>query len=120
MEIRADEISRIIREQIKDYGKKVQVAETGTVLSVGDGIARVYGLEGALSGELVEFHNGVKGLVLNLEEDNVGIAIMGEFREIREGDTCKRTQEIASVPIGPALLGRVVNALGEPVDGKGA
>jgi F-type H+-transporting ATPase subunit alpha len=120
MEIRADEISRIIREQIKDYGKKVQVAETGTVLTVGDGIARVYGLEGALSGELVEFFNGVKGLVLNLEEDNVGVAIMGEFREIREGDTCKRTQEIASVPVGPALLGRVVNALGEPVDGKGA
>ncbi|HYV45771.1 MAG TPA: F0F1 ATP synthase subunit alpha [Myxococcaceae bacterium] len=120
MEIRADEISRIIREQIKDYGKKVQVAETGTVLAVGDGIARVYGLEGALSGELVEFNNGVKGLVLNLEEDNVGVAIMGEFRNIREGDTCKRTQQIASVPVGPALLGRVVNALGEPVDGKGA
>ena len=79
MEIRADEISRIIREQIKDYGKKVSVAETGTVLSVGDGIARVYGLEGALAGELVEFFNGVKGLVLNLEEDNVGVAIMGEF-----------------------------------------
>jgi F-type H+/Na+-transporting ATPase subunit alpha len=120
MEIRADEISRIIREQIKDYGKKVQVAETGTVLAVGDGIARVYGLEGALSGELVEFSNGVKGLVLNLEEDNVGVAIMGEFRNIREGDSCKRTQEIASVPVGPSLLGRVVNALGEPVDGKGA
>ncbi len=120
MEIRADEISRIIRDQIKDYGKKVQVAETGTVLTVGDGIARVYGLEGALSGELVEFSNGVKGLVLNLEEDNVGVAIMGEFRGIREGDTCKRTQQIAQVPVGPALLGRVVNALGEPVDGKGA
>ena len=119
MEIRADEISRIIREQIKDYGKKVTVAETGTVLSVGDGIARVYGLEGALSGELVEFANGVKGLVLNLEEDNVGIAIMGEFRDIREGDTVKRTGTIASVPVGKGLLGRVVNALGEPVDGKG-
>src|SRR4051794_24330998 len=120
MEIRADEISRIIREQIKDYGKKVQVAETGTVLTMGDGIARVYGLEGALSGELVEFSNGVKGLVLNLEEDSVGVAIMGEFRNIREGDTCKRTQEIASARVGPELLGRVVNALGEPVDGKGA
>src|SRR3954464_9999866 len=119
MEIRADEISRIIREQIKDYGKKVQVAETGTVLTVGDGIARVYGLEGALSGELVEFNNGVKGLVLNLEEDNVGVAIMGEFRDIREGDQCKRTGQIASVPVGKALLGRVVNALGEPLDGKG-
>src|SRR3954449_3523151 len=119
MEIRADEISRIISEQIKDYGKKVQVAETGTVLAVGDGIARVYGLEGALSGELVEFSNGVKGLVLNLEEDNVGVAIMGEFKEIREGDVVKRTSQIASVPVGKALLGRVVNALGEPLDGKG-
>ncbi|NRD58664.1 F0F1 ATP synthase subunit alpha [Corallococcus sp. AB018] len=119
MEIRADEISRIIREQIKDYGKKVTVAETGTVLSVGDGIARVYGLEGALAGELVEFANGVQGLVLNLEEDNVGVAIMGEFKDIREGDTVKRTQQIASVPVGKGLLGRVVNALGQPVDGKG-
>jgi F-type H+-transporting ATPase subunit alpha len=119
MEIRADEISRIIREQIKDYGKKVTVAETGTVLSVGDGIARVYGLEGVQAGELVEFHTGVRGLVLNLEEDNVGVAIMGEFRDIREGDTCKRTSQIASVPVGKGLLGRVVNALGEPVDGKG-
>ncbi|NNB92116.1 F0F1 ATP synthase subunit alpha [Corallococcus exiguus] len=119
MEIRADEISRIIREQIKDYGKKVTVAETGTVLSVGDGIARVYGLEGALAGELVEFANGVQGLVLNLEEDNVGVAIMGEFKDIREGDVVKRTGQIASVPVGKGLLGRVVNALGQPVDGKG-
>ncbi|RKH70012.1 F0F1 ATP synthase subunit alpha [Corallococcus aberystwythensis] len=119
MEIRADEISRIIREQIKDYGKKVTVAETGSVLSVGDGIARVYGLEGALAGELVEFTNGVQGLVLNLEEDNVGIAIMGDFKGIREGDTVKRTGQIASVPVGKGLLGRVVNALGQPVDGKG-
>jgi F-type H+-transporting ATPase subunit alpha len=119
MEIRADEISRIIREQIKDYGKKVTVAETGTVLSVGDGIARVYGLEGVLAGELVEFTNGVRGLVLNLEEDNVGVAIMGDFKEIREGDVVKRTGTIASVPVGKGLLGRVVNALGEPVDGKG-
>jgi F-type H+/Na+-transporting ATPase subunit alpha len=119
MEIRADEISRIIREQIKDYGKKVTVAETGTVLSVGDGIARVYGLEGSQAGELVEFPTGVKGLVLNLEEDNVGVAIMGAFQDIREGDTVKRTGQIASVPVGKALLGRVVNALGEPVDGKG-
>jgi len=119
MEIRADEISRIIREQIKDYGKKVTVAETGTVLSVGDGIARIYGLEGVQAGELVEFSTGVRGLVLNLEEDNVGVAVMGEFRDIREGDTCKRTSQIASVPVGKGLLGRVVNALGEPVDGKG-
>ncbi len=119
MDIRADEISRILREQIQDYGKKVTIAETGTVLSQGDGIARVYGLEGVLSGELVEFKNGVKGLVLNLEEDNVGVAIMGDFSEIREGDTVRRTQQIASVPVGKALLGRVVNALGEPIDGKG-
>jgi F-type H+-transporting ATPase subunit alpha len=119
MEIRADEISRIIREQIKDYGKKVSVSETGTVLSVGDGIARIYGLDGALSGELVEFPNNVRGLVLNLEEDNVGVAIMGEYGEIREGDTVKRSGQIASVPVGKALLGRVLNALGEPIDGKG-
>jgi F-type H+-transporting ATPase subunit alpha len=119
MEIRADEISRIIREQIKDYGKKVTVAETGTVLSVGDGIARVYGLEGALAGELVEFSNGVKGLVLNLEEDNVGVAIMGDYKEIREGDLAKRTGQIASVPVGKGLLGRVVDPLGLPLDGKG-
>ncbi len=119
MQIRADEISRIIGEQIKGYDKKVSVAETGTVLSVGDGIARVYGLEGSQSGELVEFANGVKGLVLNLEEDNVGVAIMGDFKAIREGDVVKRTGQIASVPVGKQLLGRVVNALGEPIDGKG-
>jgi F-type H+/Na+-transporting ATPase subunit alpha len=119
MEIRADEISRIIREQIKDYGKKVTVAETGTVLSVGDGIARIYGLEGVQAGELVEFSNGTRGLVLNLEEDNVGVAIMGDFKDIREGDSVKRTAQIASVPVGKGLLGRVVNALGEPLDGKG-
>src|SRR6218665_154198 len=119
MEIRADEITRIIPQQIKDYGKKVPVAETGTVLSVGDGIARIYGLEGVQSGELVEFSNGVKGLVLNLEEDNVGVAIMGDFKDIREGDTVKRTAQIASVPVGKGLLGRVVSPLGEPLDGKG-
>ena len=119
MQIRADEISRLIREQVQHYGKKVSVAETGTVLSVGDGIARVYGLEGAEAGELLEFANGVQGLVLNLEEDNVGVAIMGEFMEIREGDVVKRTGQIASVPVGKGALGRVVNALGQPVDGKG-
>jgi F-type H+/Na+-transporting ATPase subunit alpha len=119
MQIRADEISRLIREQVEHYGKKVSVAETGTVLSIGDGIARVYGLEGAEAGELLEFANGVRGLVLNLEEDNVGVAIMGEFIEIREGDVVKRTGQIASVPVGKGALGRVVNALGQPVDGKG-
>jgi F-type H+-transporting ATPase subunit alpha len=119
MQIRADEVSRILREQIQDYGKQVTVAETGTVLSVGDGIARVYGLDNAQSGELVEFGTGVRGLVLNLEEDNVGVAIMGDFRAIREGDTVKRTGQIAQVPVGKGLLGRVVDALGNPVDGKG-
>ena len=119
MEIRADEISRILKEQIQDYGKKVTIAETGTILSIGDGIARVYGLDGAEAGELVEFSNGVKGLVLNLEEDNVGIAVMGPYQELREGDSVRRTKTIASVPVGKGLLGRVVNALGEPVDGKG-
>jgi F-type H+-transporting ATPase subunit alpha len=119
MQIRADEVSRILREQIQDYGKQVTVTETGTVLSVGDGIARVHGLDNAQSGELVEFFNGVKGLVLNLEEDNVGVAIMGDFRQIREGDSVKRTGEIAQVPVGKALLGRVVDALGQPIDGKG-
>jgi F-type H+-transporting ATPase subunit alpha len=119
MQIRADEISRIIREQVQHYGKKISVAETGTVLSVGDGIARVYGLEGAEAGELLEFANGVKGLVLNLEEDNIGVAIMGDFLEIGEGDSVRRTGQIASVPVGKGALGRVVNALGEPVDGKG-
>ena len=119
MQIRADEVSRILREQIKDYGKQVTVSETGTVLTVGDGIARVYGLDNAQSGELVEFMNGTKGLVLNLEEDNVGVAIMGDFLSIREGDAVKRTGQIAQVPTGKALLGRVVDALGNPIDGKG-
>ncbi|MFN7135325.1 MAG: F0F1 ATP synthase subunit alpha, partial [Myxococcales bacterium] len=119
MDIRADEISRIIKEQIKSYGKKVEVTETGTILTVGDGIARVYGLEGALAGELVEFPGGTKGIVLNLEEDNVGIAIMGAYEHLREGDVVKRTGRIAEVPVGKELLGRVVNALGEPLDGKG-
>src|SRR5437764_4913530 len=119
MEIRADEISRILREQIKTYGKQIEVSETGSVLSTGDGIARVYGLSGVMAGELVEFPNGLKGLVLNLEEDNVGVAIMGEYREVREGDTVKRTGRIAEVGVGPEMVGRVVNALGQPVDGKG-
>jgi F-type H+-transporting ATPase subunit alpha len=119
MQIRADEVSRILREQIQDYGKQVTVTETGTVLAVGDGIARVYGLDNSQSGELVEFANGVRGLVLNLEEDNVGVAIMGDFKAIREGDSVKRTGQIAQVPVGRGLLGRVVDALGQPVDGKG-
>ncbi|MER2559349.1 MAG: F0F1 ATP synthase subunit alpha [Myxococcaceae bacterium] len=119
MQIRADEISRILKEQIQDYGKQMTVAETGTILAVGDGIARVHGLDSAQSGELVEFPNGTRGLVMNLEEDNVGVAIMGDFKTIREGDIVKRTGQIAQVPVGKGLLGRVVDALGNAIDGKG-
>ncbi|HTG80782.1 MAG TPA: F0F1 ATP synthase subunit alpha [Geobacteraceae bacterium] len=119
MEIRAEEISEIIRKQIKEYGKEVEVAETGTIISIGDGIARIHGLDKAMAGELLEFPGGVSGMVLNLEEDNVGAAILGEFSEIKEGDTVKRTGRIVEVPVGPALIGRVVNAIGEPIDGKG-
>jgi F-type H+/Na+-transporting ATPase subunit alpha len=119
MEIRADEISRIIREQIKDYGKKVEVSETGTVLSQADGVARIYGLAGAAAGELLEFPHGIRGLVLNLEEDNVGAAIMGHYEVIREGDPVKRTGLIAEVPVGEELLGRVMDGLGRPIDGRG-
>ena len=119
MQIRADEISQIIRQQIDDYEKKVEVAETGSILTVGDGIARVYGLENAQAGELVEFPGGVLGMVLNLEENNVGIALMGRADHVREGDTVRRTNRIADVPVGDALLGRVVDALGQPIDGKG-
>ncbi len=119
MEIRAEEISDIIKGQIKDYDKKVDISETGTILSVGDGIARVYGVEKAMSMELLEFPHGIMGLVLNLEEDNVGVAIMGEDIHLQEGDICKRTGKIAEVPVGDAILGRVVDALGAPLDGKG-
>jgi F-type H+-transporting ATPase subunit alpha len=119
MEIRAEEISDIIKGQIQDYDKKVDVSETGTILSVGDGIARVYGVEKAMSMELLEFPHGIMGLVLNLEEDNVGVAIMGEDVELQEGDICKRTGKIAEVPVGDAVLGRVISSLGEPLDGKG-
>jgi len=119
MEIRAEEISQIIREQIKDYDKKVDLSETGTVLSVGDGIARVYGLEKVMALELVEFPGNVLGLALNLEEDNVGVAVMGEDIHIKEGDLVKRTGRIAQVPVGEAVEGRVVDALGNPIDGKG-
>ncbi|MEI6259051.1 MAG: F0F1 ATP synthase subunit alpha, partial [Deltaproteobacteria bacterium] len=119
MELKAEEISQIIKNQIKDYDKKVELSETGIVLSVGDGIARVYGLEKAMALELVEFPGGILGLVLNLEEDNVGIAIMGSDVHIKEGDIVKRTGRIAQVPVGEAVLGRVVSAVGEPLDGKG-
>jgi F-type H+-transporting ATPase subunit alpha len=119
MEIKASEISQVIRDQIKDYEKKVEVSETGTVLSVGDGIARVYGIEKAMAMEMVEFPGGITGLCLNLEEDNVGVAIMGDDTHIKEGDTVKRTGQIAQVPVGEAVLGRVIDAVGNPIDGKG-
>ncbi|HYR96214.1 MAG TPA: F0F1 ATP synthase subunit alpha [Candidatus Binatus sp.] len=119
MQIRAAEISDIIREQIKKYEKQLEIRETGMVLSCGDGIARIYGLDKAAAGELIEFPHGVYGIVLNLEEDNVGAAIMGEQQAIKEGDEVRRTGRIAEVPVGEALLGRVVNALGQPEDGKG-
>ena len=119
MQIRAEEISQIIRKEIEGFDQKVAVTETGTVLEAGDGIARVYGLQAAMAGELLDFGKGVVGLVLNLEEDNVGVALLGNFESIKEGDTVKRTGKIAQVPVGDALIGRVVNALGVPIDGKG-
>ncbi len=119
MEIRAEEISQIIRDQIKDYEKKVEVTETGTVLSVGDGVARVYGVENAMAMEMLEFPGEIFGVCLNLEEDNVGVAIMGDDTAIKEGDTVKRTGRIAEIPVGDAVLGRVIDAVGAPLDGKG-
>jgi F-type H+/Na+-transporting ATPase subunit alpha len=119
MQLRAEEISQIIKKQIASYEKAVEVTETGTILTVGDGIARVYGLQGAMASELVELPGDLSGMVLNLEEDNVGVAIFGSDQKVREGDTVKRTGRIIDVPVGPALVGRVVNALGQPVDGKG-
>ena len=119
MDIRAAEISAILKEQIKNFGQEAEVSEVGQVLSVGDGIARVYGLDNVQSGEMVEFENGVRGMALNLEIDNVGIVIFGNDREIKEGQTVKRTGAIVDVPVGKGLLGRVVDALGNPIDGKG-
>jgi F-type H+/Na+-transporting ATPase subunit alpha len=119
MEIGTAEISRIIKEQIRDYEKSVEIQEIGTVLSTGDGIARVYGLDKVALGELLEFPHGIFGVALNLEEDNVGTALFGETHMIKEGDTVKRTGRIAEVPVGQGLIGRVVNALGEPIDGRG-
>ncbi len=119
MQLRAEEISQIIKKQIQSFDKAALVMETGTVLTVGDGIARIYGLEGAMASELVEFPGGLYGMVLNLEQDNVGVAIFGEATHVKEGDTVKRTGRIADVPVGEALVGRVVDALGQPIDGKG-
>ena len=119
MEIKADEISKIIREQIEGYRAGVEVSEIGSVISVGDGIARVYGLEKVMAGELLDFPHGVKGLALNLEESQVGVVLLGDYTEIREGDQVKRTGRIMEVPVGDSLVGRVVNALAQPIDGKG-
>ena len=119
MEIRADEISQIIRKRIEEFDRDVQVAETGTVLSVGDGVASIYGLQDAMAGEMVEFPGGIFGLILNLEEERVGVAVFGDVSNIKEGDTVKRTDRILQVPVGMGLVGRVVNALGQPIDGMG-
>ncbi|SFH00679.1 F0F1 ATP synthase subunit alpha [Methylobacterium gossipiicola] len=119
MDIRAAEISAILKDQIKNFGQEAEVTEVGQVLSVGDGIARAYGLDSVQAGEMVEFESGVRGMALNLEQDNVGIVIFGSDRDIKEGQTVKRTGAIVDVPVGKALLGRVVDALGNPIDGKG-
>src|SRR5262249_34305870 len=119
MDIKAEEISKIIRDQIGSYAVEVDVAEVGTIVSIGDGIARVHGVEDTMAGEMLEFPHGVFGIALNLEEEGVGTVLLGEYAEIREGDTVKRTGRIISVPVGEEMIGRVVNALGQPVDGKG-
>jgi F-type H+/Na+-transporting ATPase subunit alpha len=119
MDIKAEEISKIIREQIGSYAVDVDVAEVGSIISVGDGIARVHGVENAMAGEMLEFPHGIFGIALNLEEESVGAVLLGDFKAIKEGDTVKRTGRIISVPVGDELLGRVVNALGQPIDGKG-
>src|SRR5579863_4531015 len=117
--IKADEITKILREQIENYEQTVAVEEVGSVISVGDGIARVHGLDRCMAGEMLEFPHGVFGIALNLEEDQVGTVLLGDYTQIREGDTVKRTNKIMSVPVGEALIGRVVNPLGQPLDGKG-
>ncbi|MDX2151441.1 MAG: F0F1 ATP synthase subunit alpha [Bryobacteraceae bacterium] len=118
-QVRADEIARLLRTEIENYERAISVAEVGSVISVGDGIARVHGLEKVMAGELIEFPHGVSGIALNLEEDQVGAVLLGEFQEIKEGDEVRRTGRIMSVPVGEAMVGRVVNALGQPIDGKG-
>jgi F-type H+-transporting ATPase subunit alpha len=119
MQIKAEEISKIIRDTIGNYAVDVDVAEVGTVVSVGDGIARLHGLERTMAGEMIEFPHGVFGIALNLEEDSVGAVLLGHSTAIKEGDIVKRTGRIISVPVGDELVGRVVNALGQPIDGKG-
>jgi F-type H+/Na+-transporting ATPase subunit alpha len=119
MDIKAEEISKIIRDQIGSFAVDVDVAEVGTIVSIGDGIARVHGVERTMAGEMLEFPHGIFGIALNLEEESVGAVLLGDYTEIKEGDTVKRTNRIISVPVGEELVGRVVNALGQPVDGKG-
>src|SRR5690606_12819998 len=119
VDVRPDEVSAILREQLSNFKTEAELEEVGTVLQVGDGIARIYGLTKVQSGELVEFDNGLQGIVLNLEEDNVGVVLVGSSDEIKEGDTIKRTKRIASIKVGEGMLGRVVNTLGQPIDGKG-
>src|ERR1700674_59296 len=118
-QIKADKITKIIREQIENYDRSVTVTEVGTVISIGDGVARIHGLDNCMAGELLEFPHEVAGLALNLEEDQVSAVLLGDYTKIQEGDTVKRTQRIMSVPVGDALIGRVVDALGRPVDDKG-
>src|SRR5256714_3159876 len=118
-QIKADEISKLIREQIENYETQISVDETGTVITLGDGIARVYGLDKVMAGELLEFPHDVSGLAMNLEEDQVGVVLLGEYTEIKEGDEVKRTGRIMSVPVGDGMIGRVVNSLGQPIDDRG-
>ena len=119
MQINPSEVTKILKEQIKKFGEKAEVSEVGQVLSVGDGIARVYGLDNVQAGEMVEFSSEVRGMALNLENDNVGVVIFGDDKSIKEGDVVKRTGAIVDAPVGKNLLGRVVDALGNPIDGKG-
>src|SRR5438552_6621980 len=117
--IKADEITKLIREQIEHYETRIAVDEVGTILTLGDGIARVHGLDKVMAGELLSFPHGLAGIAMNLEEDQVGAVLLGDYTEIKEGDEVKRTQRIMSVPVGDAMVGRVVNALGQPIDDKG-
>src|SRR5271157_1160845 len=117
--IRADEITKILRQEIENYERAVDVSEVGSVISVGDGIARIHGLDKVMAGELIQFPHNVAGIAMNLEEDQVGAVLLGDFTEIKEGDEVLRTRRIMSVPVGEAMIGRVVNALGQPIDDKG-
>src|SRR5437879_9387921 len=119
VQIKADEITKLNRQQIENYESKIAVDEVGTVISLGDGIARVHGLDKAMAGELLSFPHGLAGIAMNLEEDQVGVVLLGEYTEIKEGDEVKRTGRIMSVPVGEAMIGRVVNSLGQPIDDKG-